>query len=129
MPIRTAAIFLLLAACGGAQDRTAPQPVAVARPQPALAPARPTLVERDPASAVKLALPRMTDAERAEHLPALRAQLASMFPRITRDQLDDLMRRAAEISVEGGTLVVDVPADLPPPPPTSPGPGHPIPID
>ena len=88
------------------------------------------MVERDPASSVKLALPRMSDAERAEHLPALRAQLASMFPRLTREELDDLMRRAAAISIEGGTLVVDVPADLPPPSPSAhPGPGRPIPID
>ncbi|HUS66892.1 MAG TPA: hypothetical protein VMZ28_20280 [Kofleriaceae bacterium] len=129
MTVGRAAFFLLLAACGARETRPAPGPAPAPAPVTRPASGRVQIVQPDPASPVKLALPRMSDAERAEHLPALRAQLASMFPRITREELDDLMRRAAEVSVEGGTLIVDVPAELPPPPPSSPGPGKPIPID
>jgi len=36
-----------------------------------------------------------------------------MFPRFTAPQLDRVMERAAEVSIEGGNLLISVPADIP----------------
>jgi hypothetical protein len=60
-----------------------------------------------------LAVPRMSEAERRAHLGALRADLLRMFPRFTAPQLDRVMERAAEVSVDGGSLLIAVPADIP----------------
>jgi hypothetical protein len=36
-----------------------------------------------------------------------------MFPRFTEPQLDRVIARARELSIEGGSLLIDVPADIP----------------
>ena len=71
------------------------------------------LLAADPESPMVLAVPRMNEAERKEHLGALRADLARMFPRFTAPQLDRVIERAAEVSVDGGNLLISVPADIP----------------
>lgn len=71
------------------------------------------LLAAEPESPMVLALPRMSPSERRQHLRALRAQLGEMFPRFTAPQLDRVMKRAAEVSVEGGNLLISVPADIP----------------
>jgi len=71
------------------------------------------LLAADPESPMVLALPRMNEVERREHLRQLRGQLIEMFPRFTAPQLDRVMQRAAEVSVEGGNLLISVPADIP----------------
>jgi thiol-disulfide isomerase/thioredoxin len=67
----------------------------------------------EPESPMVLSLPRMSEAERREHLRALRVQLLEMFPRFTEPQLDRVMERAAEVSLDGGSLLIAVPADIP----------------
>jgi thiol-disulfide isomerase/thioredoxin len=76
-------------------------------------PAEKLLLAAEPESPMVLALPRMNEVERRRHLVELRAQLLEMFPRFTAPQLDRVMERAAEISVEGGNLLISVPADIP----------------
>jgi thiol-disulfide isomerase/thioredoxin len=76
-------------------------------------PAEPALMVGEASSPMVMALPRMDDAERDRHLPALRAQLKEMFPRFTEPQLDRVIARARELSIEGGSLLIDVPADIP----------------
>jgi thiol-disulfide isomerase/thioredoxin len=71
------------------------------------------LIAVEPESPMVLAVPRMNEEERRQHLAALRAQLMEMFPRFTAPQLDRVMERAAEISIEGGNLLISVPADIP----------------
>lgn len=71
------------------------------------------LLAAEPESPMVLALPRMNEIERRRHLAELRAQLRQMFPRFTAPQLDRVMERAAEISIEGGSLLISVPADIP----------------
>jgi thiol-disulfide isomerase/thioredoxin len=71
------------------------------------------LLAADPESPMVLAVPRMNERERRQHLIALRAQLTEMFPRFTAPQLDRVLERAAEVSVEGGNLLISVPADIP----------------
>ncbi len=71
------------------------------------------LLAADPESPMVLAVPRMNERERRQHLAALRAQLLDMFPRFTAPQLDRVLERAAEVSVEGGNLLISVPADIP----------------
>lgn len=71
------------------------------------------LLAAEPESPMVLALPRMNEEERRQHLRALRDQLRAMFPRLTAPQLDRIMERAAELSVEGGSLLISVPADIP----------------
>ncbi len=71
------------------------------------------LLAADPESPMVLAVPRMNERERRQHLAALRTQLQQMFPRFTAPQLDRVMERAAEVSVEGGNLLISVPADIP----------------
>jgi len=73
-----------------------------------------------------LAVPRMNERERRQHLAALRSQLHEMFPRFTAPQLDRVMDKAAEVSVEGGNLLISVPADIPLT--SSGGPGGPVPF-
>lgn len=76
-------------------------------------PAERLLIAAEPESPMVLAVPRMNEEERRQHLVALRAQLIDMFPRFTGPQLDRVMERAAEISIEGGNLLISVPADIP----------------
>lgn len=71
------------------------------------------LLAADPESPMVLAVPRLAEAERRGHLAEMRANLSRMFPRFTAPQLDRVMERAAEVSVEGGTLLISVPADIP----------------
>jgi len=71
------------------------------------------LLAAEPESPMVLSLPRMSEAERREHLRQMRADLLRMFPRFTAPQLDRVMERAAEVSLDGGTLLISVPADIP----------------
>ncbi len=71
------------------------------------------LLAAEPESPMVLSLPRMNEVERREHLRELRAQLLQMFPRFTAPQLDRVLERAAEVSVDGGNLLISVPADIP----------------
>lgn len=71
------------------------------------------LLAAEPESPMVLAVPRMNERERRQHLAALRVQLLEMFPRFTAPQLDRVMGRAAELSVDGGNLLISVPADIP----------------
>ena len=89
-------------------------------------PAEPQLIAGEPESPMVLAVPRMNERERRQHLAALRSQLHEMFPRFTAPQLDRVMDKAAEVSVEGGNLLISVPADIPLT--SSGGPGGPVPF-
>jgi thiol-disulfide isomerase/thioredoxin len=72
------------------------------------------LLAAEPASPMVLAVPRIPDERaRRQHLAGLRADLVRMFPRFTAPQLDRVLERAAEVSVEGGNLLISVPADIP----------------
>jgi len=72
------------------------------------------LLAADPESPMVLAVPRIPDErERRRHLADIRANLHQMFPRFTAPQLDRVMERAAEVSIEGGNLLISVPADIP----------------
>ena len=72
------------------------------------------LLAADPESPMVLAVPRLPDERaRRQHLAGVRADLVRMFPRFTAPQLDRVLERAAEVSVEGGNLLISVPADIP----------------
>ena len=71
------------------------------------------LIAAEPESPMVLAVPRMNEDQRRQHLADLRADLIKMFPRFTAPQLDKVMERAAEVSIEGGNLLISVPADIP----------------
>lgn len=72
------------------------------------------LLAADPESSMVLAVPRLPDERaRRQHLASVRADLVRMFPRFTAPQLDRVLERAAEVSVDGGNLLISVPADIP----------------
>jgi thiol-disulfide isomerase/thioredoxin len=97
---------------GGESIAAVTEVVEAARRGSELPPER-LLLAAEPESPMVLAVPRLNDEERRRHLAGLRANLVEMFPRFTGPQLDRIMERAAEVSIEGGNLLIAVPADIP----------------